>query len=451
MQIKQWEDSNLAQFSYAILNDCEKKVILIDPSRNPQQYLDFAEENNAIIIGIIETHPHADFISSHLELSNLTGATIYASSLVDAGYKHTAINEGNTIELGKIRLTVLYTPGHSPDSISILLEYDGKQKAVFTGDTLFIGDCGRPDLREGAGNLRGTRLELAKSMYHTLRDKFIPLNDHVILYPAHGAGTLCGKALSKANSSTIGEEKQTNWSLQAMTEEEFIKTLLSDQPFIPAYFPYDVEINRKGAAPFKASVEAVIIGSPIESQSDVDTLDKTIVIVDARKEKEYKKGHLPNSINLMEEAKFETWLGSIIKPGEQFYLAGESKDQLQKLIERAAAIGYEPQIKEAFVLEYAAQSEPLIDLDAFKKNLDNYTIVDVRNSSEVKEGKPFKNSISIPLPEVRDRVNEIPTDKPIVVHCAGGYRSAAGSSIIKSVFNGKAGVFDLSEAIKEFQ
>lgn len=451
MQIKQWEDTNLAQFSYAILSDCEKKVVLIDPSRNPQQYLDYAKENNAIIIGIIETHPHADFISSHVELSNLTGATIYTSRLVDAGYKHTALDEGNTIELGKIRLTALHTPGHSPDSISILLEYDGKQKAVFTGDTLFIGDCGRPDLREGAGNLKGTRLELAKSMYHTLRDKFIPLNDHVILYPAHGAGTLCGKALSKANSSTIVQEKQTNWSLQAMTEEEFIKVLLSDQPFIPAYFPYDVEINRKGAAPFKASVEAVIIGSPIESQSDVDTLDKTIVIVDARKEKEYKKGHLPNSINLMEGAKFETWLGSIIKPGEQFYLAGESKDQLLKLIDRAAAIGYEPQIKEAFVVDYAAQSEPVIDLDAFKENLDNYTIVDVRNSSEVKEGKPFKNSISIPLPEVRNRVNEIPTDKPIVVHCAGGYRSAAGSSIIKSVLNGKARVFDLSEAIKEFQ
>ncbi len=144
-------------------------------------------------------------------------------------------------------------------------------------------------------------------------------------------------------------------------------------------------------------------------------------------------------------------LGSVIKPAEQFYLAGESKDQLQKLIERAAAIGYEPQIKEAFILEYAAQSEPVIDVDAFKENLDNYTIVDVRNGLEVKEGKPFKNSISIPLHEVRNRVNEIPTDKPIVVHCAGGYRSAAGSSIIKSALDGKVKVFDLSKAIKEFQ
>jgi glyoxylase-like metal-dependent hydrolase (beta-lactamase superfamily II)/rhodanese-related sulfurtransferase len=450
MQIKQWEDKNLAQFSYAVLSDCEKKVVLIDPSRNPQQYLDYAKEHNATITGIIETHPHADFISSHVELSSLTGATIYTSSLVGAGYTHTALDEGNTIELGKIRLTALHTPGHSPDSISILLEHDGKQKAVFSGDTLFIGDCGRPDLREGAGNLRGTRLELAKSMYHTLRDKFIPLNDDVTLYPAHGAGTLCGKGLSKANSSTMGQEKQTNWSLQAMTEEAFIKALLSDQPFVPAYFGYDVELNRKGAAPFKESVEAVVIGSPVENQSDADTLVQDLVVVDARKEKEYKKGHLPNSINLMEGAKFETWLGSIIKPGEQFYLAGESKDQLQRLVERAAAIGYEPQIKEAFVLEYAAQSQPVLDVEAFKENPDHYTIVDVRNGSEVKEGKPFKNSLSIPLPEVRNRVNEIPTDKPIVVHCAGGYRSAAGSSIIQSALDGKVKVFDLSDGINQF-
>jgi hydroxyacylglutathione hydrolase len=451
MQIKQWEDTNLAQFSYAILSDCEKKIVLIDPSRNPQPYLDYANENSAVIIGIIETHPHADFISSHVELANLTGATIYTSSLVDAGYAHAAFDEGNTIEIGKIKLTALHTPGHSPDSISILLEHDGQQKAVFTGDTLFIGDCGRPDLREGAGNLRGTRIELAKSMYHTLRDKFIPLNDDVTLYPAHGAGTLCGKGLSKANSSTIGEEKKTNWSLQAMSEEAFVESLLSDQPFIPAYFPYDVEINRKGAAPFKESIEAVRIGGTVKNEVDAGQLDKDVVIVDARKENVYKKGHLPNAINLMEGTKFETWLGSIIKPGERFYLAGESKEQLQKLIERAAAIGYEPQIKEAFVLEYGTISEPVIDIEVFKEKADDYTIVDVRNGSEVKEGRPFKNSLSIPLPEVRNRVNEIPTDKPIVVHCAGGYRSAAGSSIIKSALNGKTKVFDLSEMVKQFQ
>ncbi len=175
------------------------------------------------------------------------------------------------------------------------------------------------------------------------------------------------------------------------------------------------------------------------------------MIVDARPEKEYKQMHLPQSVNLMAGAKFETWLGSIIKPGEPFYLTAKSIEQFKKLIERTAAIGYEPQIKEAFVLEYAAQSEPVIDIDTFKQNLDEYTIVDVRNSSEVKEGKPFENSILIPLPEIRNRVEEIPTDKPIVVHCAGGYRSAAASSLIHSKLSGNVHVFDLGEAINDFK
>ena len=451
MQIKQWEDTNLAHFGYAILGDYEKKMILIDPSRNPQQYLDYARENDASIVGVIETHPHADFISSHLEISTLTGATIYTSKLVGARYPHTAFDDGNIIEIGIIKLTALYTPGHSPDSISILLEHKGKQNAVFTGDTLFIGDCGRPDLREGAGNLKVTRVELARKMYHTLRDKFLSLNDDVIVYPAHGAGTLCGKALSKANSSTIGDERKANWSLQPMTEDEFVNALLSDQPFVPAYFPYDVEINRKGAAPFTESIEAVKIGNDVKNEADAGQLDKNVIVVDARNEKIFKQGHMPNSINLMEGSKFETWLGSIIKPGEPFYLAGQNRQQLRKLIERAAAIGYEPQVKEAFVLEYTNESEPLIDLGAFRENVDSYTIVDVRNDSEVKESKPFNNSLSIPLPEVRNRINEIPTDKPIVVHCAGGYRSAAGSSIIKSALDGKVTVYDLGEEIRRFK
>lgn len=450
MQIKQWEDKGLAQFSYAIFSDCEKKIVLIDPSRNPQPYLDYAKEKNASITSIIETHPHADFVSSHLEISTLTGAAIYTSSLVDAGYPHTALNDGDTIVFGKIKLIALHTPGHSPDSISILLEHEGKQKAVFTGDTLFIGDCGRPDLRESAGNLRNTRIELAKMMYSSLREKLIPLNDDVILYPAHGAGTLCGKALSEANSSTMGQEKQTNWSLQPATEDEFVNSLLSDQPFVPAYFPYDVEINRKWAAPFQESIDAVKKGKTIRNQKDASFIVDNHIVVDGRPKNEFKKGHLANTVNLMEGAKFETWLGSIVKPGEKFYLAGADEEQLQRLIERSAAIGYETQIEEAFVLKYAALSEPAIDLKAFRQKPDNFTIVDVRNSAEVKEDKLFSNSLSIPLPEIRNRINEIPLDKPVVVHCAGGYRSAAGSSLIKSALNGKVKVFDLSEAVKEF-
>ena len=450
MKIKQFEDKNLSHYSYAILSDCDKKIIVIDPSRNPQQYLDYAKLNEAQITGVIETHPHADFISSHLELHQKTGAIIYTSKDVQALYPHQCFDEGQSIQLGKIKLTALNTPGHSPDSISILLEHEGKQKAIFTGDTLFVGDCGRPDLREAAGKINTTREELAKQMYYSLRDKLMKLEDDVVVYPAHGAGTLCGKSLSKESSSTIGKEKQTNWSLKPMPAEKFIKFLLIDQPFIPAYFPYDVELNRTGAAMFKTSIEAVYFKSIIKNQADADTLDKAIMIVDTRNEKEYKKGHLPTAVNLMEGAKFSTWLGSIIKPEEQFYLAGQNIDQLNKLIEDAAAIGYEPQIKAAFILEYAAQSEMVFDMNLFKENIENYTIVDVRNDTEVKEGKLFINSIFMPLQEIRNRVKEIPTNKPIVVHCAGGYRSAAGSSLIKSLLNNNTPVFDLGEDVKEF-
>jgi hydroxyacylglutathione hydrolase len=222
---------------------------------------------------------------------------------------------------------------------------------------------------------------------------------------------------------------------------------LADQPFVPAYFPFDVELNRKGAEPMQPSIDKVTI----EEYKEEKSLDEGLWIVDTRKEADFKEGHLPHSVNLMEKGKFETWLGSIIKPNEEFYLAGESKEQLEEIIKRVASIGYETAIKKALVVAKAAEAEAELDLGDFKKNTDDYTIVDVRNTSEVKGGKIFPGSIAIPLAEVRDRVDEIPTDKPIVVHCAGGYRSAAGSSIIHANLNGAVKVYDLSDAVKEFQ
>jgi len=450
MQIKQWEDEGLAQFSYGIVSDCEKKMVVIDPARNPRQYLDFAGENELEIVGIIETHPHADFISSHAELHKTTGATIYASSQSGATYPHQTFDEGQSLQLGKIKLSAINTPGHSPDSISVLLEHNGKQKAVFTGDTLFIGDCGRPDLRNDIDDAKAAADQLARQMYHSLRDKLATLDDDTIVYPAHGAGTLCGKALSNASSSTIGNEKKTNWCLQDQSEEEFLKNLLHEQPFVPAYFPYDVALNKKGAPSFKESVEKVKAGAEIDAEELSRINRESQWVIDVRDQKAYKQSHLPKSINLMEGEKFDTWLGSIIKPGERFYLVGKDAAQLRKTIERAAAIGYEPQIEEAFVLKEAnLKSDPIV-LSEFKGHEEQYTIVDVRNSTEVKEDEIFKNSINIPLPELRGRVTEIPADKPIVVHCASGYRSAAGSSLIASMLHGKAKVFDLSDAVKDF-
>ncbi|MBD1395042.1 MBL fold metallo-hydrolase [Mucilaginibacter glaciei] len=443
MKIEQFEDKDLSHYSYAILIEHANQIILVDPSRNLAPYIAFAEQQRAKIVGVIETHPHADFVSGHLELHELTGATIYCSALVGANYPHQAFDDGDVINFGQIKLKSLNTPGHSPDSISIILEQNGKDKAVFTGDTLFVGDCGRPDLRESAGNLKAKREELAQLMYHSLRDKLIVLDNSVTVYPAHGAGTLCGKALSEANCSTIGAEKISNWSLKEMTENQFVTELLKDQPFIPKYFPYDVTVNRQGVSSLSGSVAAVNRRKPAR-------LDKSIFIIDARSEADYKAGHLPGSINLQTGGKFETWLGSIISPGEAFYLIAENEDRLEELIGRVAKIGYEQFIEAAFIGEQGKETMEQIIVSEFIGNLSAYTIVDIRNTTEVIERPVFEKAIHIPLPELRERLLEIPFNKPIVVHCAGGYRSAAGSSIIQNTFKTKTKVYDLGEAIKVF-
>ena len=450
MQIKQFEDKSLAHYSYAILSESEKKIVLIDPSRNPQPYIDYAKENDAEISIVIETHPHADFVSSHLELQN-AGATIYVSKLVGAFYSHQCFDEGQHIQIGKIKLSALNTPGHSLDSICILFEHDGIQKAVFTGDTLFIGDCGRPDLRPDDGDTLKTATKLAKQMYSSLRNKLMPLADDNIVYPTHGAGSLCGKGISKESSSTLGKEKKTNWSLREQTSEEFVKELLSGQPFIPAYFAYNVELNKKGVPAFNISINAVNIGESVTSPISAKRLNPDIWIIDARNEQEYKAGHLKQSINLMGGEKFETWLGSMIKPLEKFYLAGGNVNSLKEMIARTAAIGYEPQILEAFVLNHNEVNQEKIDVKKFKENQGEYTIIDVRNESEVEEQKIFKNSLAFPLGELRNNLDKIPTNKPIVVHCAGGYRSAAGSSFLQSALKNSVKIYDLGEAIKEFE
>ena len=445
--IQQFEDKPLSQYAYAIVSQGE--MILIDPARNPQLYYDFAIRQNAKIVGVIETHPHADFLSSHLEINKTTGVPIYVSKLVAAEYPHRSFDDGATISLGAVKLKSLNTPGHSPDSICIVLESEGKDVAVFTGDTLFIGDCGRPDLRENTGNITATREALAKDMFHSLRNKLMPLNDNVLVYPAHGAGTLCGKGLSEANSSTIGAEKQTNWSLQNNTEQQFISQLIADQPIIPKYFGFDVAINKKGAADFLPTISLVPRLEKITCDSYGNKLDSTTIIIDTRPQQQFKKRHFANSFNLQIGGKFETWLGSIISPNEPFYLTAETENELTELIERIAKIGYETQIKATFIGIFCDTKDTVLDLEHFTNNQNNYTIIDIRNASEVKEKQIFNSSINIPLSELRERTREIPTDKPFLIHCAGGYRSALGSSIIKNSLPDKV-VYDLSEAVTTF-
>lgn len=443
MIIQQFYDKGLAHASYAVIRT--GKMIVIDPARNPQPYYDFAAQRDADIVGVIETHPHADFVSSHLEIHQATGAVIYCSKLTGAAYPHETFDDGDFIQLNDVKLKAINTPGHSPDSICILLEDEqGKDVAIFTGDTLFVGDVGRPDLRENVGNLTAKKEELARQMYQSTRHKLMTLPKGIVVYPAHGPGSLCGKNLSPDLESTIGRELRENYALQLMDELTFVKTLTTDQPFIPKYFGYDVDLNKTGAQAFQHSVDAVI---RISAESP---LQKDILIVDARPKQQFRNGHIKGAINLQDGDKFETWLGSVLKPGEPFYLIAENEDSLNILIKKTAKIGYEKNIKAALLAPVnATEKSAHLDLDDFKVNQDNYNIVDVRNNGEVNEGKVFKNATSIPLPELRERINEIPTDKPIVIHCAAGYRSAAAASIVAAKIQ-QVSVYDLGEVVVEF-
>lgn len=444
MLIHQFYDTDLAHASYAVLR--AGQIIVIDPARNPQPYYDFATLHEASIMGVIETHPHADFVSSHLEIHETTGATIYVSRLLGATYPHQTFDEGDTITLADIQLKAINTPGHSPDSICVLVtDENGQNTTLFSGDTLFVGDVGRPDLREEAGNITAKKEDLARQMYHTTRHKLMTLPEDVVVYPAHGPGSLCGKNMSPDLQTTIGRELRENYALQLMDELKFINELITDQPFTPQYFGYDVELNKHGAPAYAQSLADV---PRISADSN---LAEDILIIDSRPKADFNSGHVKGAVNLQLQGKFETWLGAVVAPEEPLYLIAADEAKLETALARAAKIGYEQQIKGALITpEQANQLSDELDLDVFKANPDKFTIIDTRNWNEINAGLIFQNALTIPLPEIRNRVVEIPTDKPIVVHCAAGYRSAAARSILSAqIIN--VPVYDLGEAVTTFK
>ena len=444
MKIEQFEDQGLAHYSYAVLSEDTREIVLVDPARNPQPYYDFAQRHHASIVCVLETHPHADFVSSHLEIAGATGAVIRVSKLLGASYPHEAFDDGQSFAVGTLTFRALNTPGHSPDSVSTVLSRAGKDVAVFTGDTLLIGDVGRPDLREKAGHLTAKREELARQLYRSTREQLMPLADDVRVYPAHGAGSLCSKATSSASSSTMGAEKGGNPALRPQSEAAFVQALLADQPFIPKYFGYAVDLNKTGAPAFGpgvARVPRLATNAPLQTG---------VVVVDARPAAEFKRGHVAGAINIQQGGKFETWLGALVGPEERFYLLAADEQDREDLLQKAAKIGYEPLVQGALVGSPAADvTMPELDVEQFRRHPGHYTIVDVRSPSEHAHEPLFAHSLHIPLPELRERAAEIPAGKPVVVHCAGGYRSAAGSSIIEAALPGTP-VWDLGEAVKTF-
>ena len=443
MKVEQIYDKGLAHASYAIYSD--GKVALVDPGRDPQPYIDFAKANNGEIVAVFETHPHADFASSHYEFLKKFNATIYVNPKMGVKYEHVALEDGEEVQIGKVKIVAKDTPGHSPDHNSyLLLDENGKEYAVFTGDSLFIGDVGRPDLREGAGNINMKKEELANLMYGTIRNFYQQLNDEVLVYPAHGAGSFCGKNMSKDTISTIGKERERNWAMTADDKESFVQALLEGQPVIPKYFPFDVELNRNGAESLEESI------AKVKRIDDLSHIEKGAIVVDARPADEFKNGHRKDAINIPDDTKFETWLGSLIAPDENYYLIASDEESLNKLIKKSAKIGYEKLIAGATVTVLdRSETGKKADPEELEQHQYKYTIVDVRDKNEVEENKPFESSIHIPLIDLRERVNEIPANKPVVVHCAAGYRSSIASSIIEKN-RPDLEVLDLSFAIKDF-
>jgi len=443
MEIKQFYDQALAHASYIIVSNQE--AALVDPGRDPQPYLDFAQELNATIVAVFETHPHADFVSSHLEFFQKKGAIIYINSRMGADYPHQTLDDGEQVKIGQLSIQALFTPGHSPDHNTYLLfDEEGKPHSVYTGDSLFVGDVGRPDLREAAGHLRSKRKELAQQMFDTINGVFRPMEDDVVVYPAHGAGSLCGKNMGPETFSTIGQERKQNWAFKIDDKDRFVEALLADQPFVPQYFPYAVEVNREGATSFEESLAKIPQLAP---NRDLDT---NASVVDVRDQSRFKQGHMSGAINIQEEGKFETWLGTLITPKTPFYLVVDDQEQLERTLRRAAKIGYEAYVKGVIIAqESLPQTSPSLDLAHFKAHPEAYSIVDIRNAPEVAENTIFSQAVAIPLPDLSARVDEIDTNQPIVMHCAGGYRSAAGASILEAKLP-DAKIYDLSEAVKDF-
>jgi len=445
MYFKQFYLGCLAHASYLIGSDGEAAVV--DPQRDVDQYVEEAEAQNLKIKYIIETHLHADFVSGHRELAEKTGAEIVFGQEAGATFPHHAVKDGDELTIGNVKLRLLETPGHTPESICILLtdtegiagEGEGTRapspQKVLTGDTLFIGDVGRPDLAGGRGY---TPQDMAAMMYDSLHDKLLKLPDEVEVYPAHGAGSMCGKNLSSETSSTIGQQRTFNYALQPMTKDDFVTMMTTDLPEAPAYFAKDAEINRDGARPLDNLSAATAL-----SPSQVATAaQQGAVILDTRSAAEFGAGHVPGSLNIGLGGQFASWAGSLIPLNSQIVIVAESTERVAEAQVRMARVGLEnvSGYLDGGVgawakvgLEVAAV--PQISVSELRELIEtqvDFQIVDVRRAAEYESGHAPR-AMTAPLAKLRDLLPNLKLDrsKPVAIICAGGYRSSAATSILQ--------------------
>ena len=438
MILKQFYLNCLAHASYLIGDEATGTAAVVDPQRDIERYLEFAAEHRVQIKHVFLTHLHADFVAGHLELRDRVGAKIYLGAKAKAEYRFTPLGDGDVVEFGRVRLQALETPGHTPESISILVydlaQNEAEPHAVLTGDTLFIGDVGRPDLRVALG---WSASDLGGRLYDSLHTKLLGLPDDSLVYPAHGAGSLCGKAISKDTVSTIGDQRRLNYALQPMSKQAFIHLVTADQPEAPPYFTYDAVLNSK---------ERPTLDETLERELKFLTLERLLElqadgaqILDTRDGDEFAAAHLAGSVNVGLGGQYATWAGTVFDrmhpivfvadPGRENesairlgrigfdHVAGYLQNGLRSLESRPELVCFTERLSAQFAAELLSSNQPPV-------------AIDVRGPRE-REQKHIEGSLSIPLNHLVENMKTLPNDRPLLVYCAGGYRSSIAASLLR--------------------
>jgi len=434
MYFKQFYLGCLAHASYLIGSDGEAAVV--DPQRDVDQYIAEADSEGLTIKYVIETHLHADFVSGHRELAERAGAEIVFGHRAGATFPHIPVKDGDEIKIGKVILRVIETPGHTPESISVLVidtETSLQPQKVLTGDALFIGDVGRPDL---VGSKGYTPDQMAAMLYDSLHDKLLRLEDSVEVYPAHGAGSLCGRNMSKETSSTVGEQRRFNYALKPMTKAEFVRMMTTDLPEVPAYFPRDAEINRGGAAALADIPRpAELSAEEVKRLSEQDHL-----VLDVRPAAAFGAGHVPGAVNIGLGGQFASWAGTVIPASTPLLVVAEDLAQVDEAVTRLARVGIEG--VKGFLgggmyawdkagLEVA--TVPQMSIDELRSRIEekaDLQIIDVRRPGEYESGHA-PGAISVPLNSLESRAGGLESTRPTAVICASGYRSSIAASMLE--------------------
>ncbi|MHB1533925.1 MAG: MBL fold metallo-hydrolase [Acidimicrobiales bacterium] len=452
MLIEQLYLGCLSQASYVVADETSRRAVVVDPRRDVDEYLQVAAEHGLVVELIVLSHVHADFVPGHTELAAATGAQVAMGSEAPVTFPFRRLYDGERIPLGDadsgVVLEVLATPGHTPESITLAVFEHGDDtapKAILTGDTLFIGDVGRPDLLGSAGK---SAEEMAARLYRSLKEKILPLPNDVLVYPGHGAGSACGKALSSETFSTLGEQRSTNYALAPMSEGEFVAAVTQGLSEPPAYFSEDVALNRTGHQPFDPSATI----ETIDLREAVVRAANGALLLDLRDDQAFAAGHLRRAVNVGLSGRFAEYAAGVRAPGQEIVLFG-SDEQVTEGRVRLARVGVDTVV--AIVTDLSAleaqpelvQSSSRLDAAETRRRLDEVDglqILDVRNPGELADGS-LSGSINIPLPRLRGRIGELDPRRPVLVYCAGGYRSMAAASMLEA-----AGLTDVSDLLGGF-